>query len=370
MIDGSINQTNNSTLEKYCYDNNTANCDTYGGLYIWSEMMQYITTPGTQGICPSGWHLPDVDEWMTLNGFLGGEEIAGGKMKSMGTIEAGTGLWLAPNTGATNASGFTALPGGQANYSYFGQLGSMAAIHSSSDDLGIYMVNNSSISHLCIFSDFLAGSVRCISDIAPPWTCGLEFTDTRDGKAYNTVEIGSQCWMAENLNTGTMIPGANNMENDSIIEKYCYDDSEANCDIYGGLYQWNEMMQYSTLEGSQGICPDGWHLPDFDEWQVLALYLGGNGGKMKTTGTIENGTGLWHAPNEGATNESGFSGLPAGYRINGSIGNLGFMAMFWTSTVQIEPKAYFRRLYRMDSILGMGYLNKECGFSVRCLLDD
>ncbi len=104
---------NNSIIEKYCYNNSTANCDIYGGLYQWNEMMQYTTTPGAQGICPAtGWHLPTDAEWTILTTFLGGEGIAGGKMKTTGTIEAGTGLWYAPNTGATNESGFTALPGG------------------------------------------------------------------------------------------------------------------------------------------------------------------------------------------------------------------------------------------------------------------
>jgi uncharacterized protein (TIGR02145 family) len=84
-----------------------ANCAVYGGLYQWKEMMQYVNTPGVQGICPTGWHVPDVYEFTALASCPGGESVAGGKMKSTGTIEAGTGLWLSPNTGATNESGFT-----------------------------------------------------------------------------------------------------------------------------------------------------------------------------------------------------------------------------------------------------------------------
>ena len=71
-----------------------------------------MSLTGVQGICPAGWHLPTDAEWTILTTFLGGESIAGGKMKTTGTIEAGTGLWYAPNTGATNESGFSALPGG------------------------------------------------------------------------------------------------------------------------------------------------------------------------------------------------------------------------------------------------------------------
>ena len=74
-------------------------------------MMQYVTTGGAKGICPTGWHLPTDAEWTTLTDYLGGVDVAGGRMKSIGAIEAGTGLWVTP-TGATNESGFTALPGG------------------------------------------------------------------------------------------------------------------------------------------------------------------------------------------------------------------------------------------------------------------
>jgi hypothetical protein len=108
------------------------------------------------------------------------------------------------------------------------------------------------------------------------------FTDTRDGKVYTTVYIGTQCWMKQNLNIGTRIAGAGNQTNNGTIEKYCYDDNESNCDYYGGLYQWNEMMQYTTTQGVKGICPKGWHLPTNNEWNVLSTFLGGSaGGKMK-----------------------------------------------------------------------------------------
>ena len=74
--------------------------------------MQYLTAEGVQGICPTGWHIPTDAQWTTVTTFLGGESVAGGKMKSKGTIEAGTGLWYSPNTSATNESGFTAVPAG------------------------------------------------------------------------------------------------------------------------------------------------------------------------------------------------------------------------------------------------------------------
>ena len=96
-------------------------------------------------------------------------------------------------------------------------------------------------------------------------TCPGMPTVEYGGQTYNTVLIGNQCWMKENLNIGTRIDFSQDQTNNSIIEKYCYYDDELNCKKYGGLYQWSEMMQYTTIAGTQGICPDGWHLPTIDE---------------------------------------------------------------------------------------------------------
>ena len=79
-----------------------------------------------------------------------------------------------------------------------------------------------------------------------------------EDKQYKTVLIGDQCWTRESLNIGTMIYGVDDMSDNGLIEKYCYNNDTNNCNIYGGLYQWEEMMQYASSEGVQGICPDGW----------------------------------------------------------------------------------------------------------------
>ena len=161
---------------------------------------------------------------------------------------------------------------------------------------------------------------------------GIE-TIEYEGQIYNTVQIGNQCWLKENLNVGTRVNLSDNQIDDGMIEKYCYDDIEDSCLIYGGLYQWNEAMQYATLEGTQGFCPDGWHIPTDEEFKILEgsvdrVYPVGDsewnnnqcrngydaGGKLKSSGTIENGSGHWYEPNYGASNESGFTGLPAGRR--------------------------------------------------------
>ena len=112
------------------------------------------------------------------------------------------------------------------------------------------------------------------------WTCGEVLIDSRDGQSYATVRIGDQCWMAENLNDGTfkesVITGESHADvsNNGIVEKYAYDNDEAQLELTGGLYDWNEMMNYTTTESGQGICPDGWHVPSYDEFVVLVEAVG------------------------------------------------------------------------------------------------
>jgi len=176
--------------------------------------------------------------------------------------------------------------------------------------------------------------------------------------------------MAENLNVGTRIDGANNQSDNSTIEKYCYNDDVANCDTYGGLYQWNEMMQYLTTEGVQGICPDGWHVPTDGEWTVLSDYLGGEsvaGGKMKETGTTH-----WNSPNPAGTNESGFTALPGGANFDF---NTSFVFLdihthgHWWSSTESGIEAYYRAIINENTgAYRLNYL-KSNGVSVRCLKD-
>jgi uncharacterized protein (TIGR02145 family) len=173
--------------------------------------------------------------------------------------------------------------------------------------------------------------------------------------------------MAENLNIGTMINGSSNQTDNSTIEKYCYDNNTSNCDTYGGLYQWDEMMQYTTQQSTQGICPSGWHIPTDNEWITLTNFLGGvliAGGKMKETGTTH-----WSSPNTGATNESGFTALPGGYRsyASGSFYTLGLYGFFWSSSEHSDSYAMSRRLRHNSADVYRFYYNTGNGYSVRCL---
>lgn len=147
-----------------------------------------------------------------------------------------------------------------------------------------------------------------------------------DGNIYNTVLIGEQIWMAENLKV-THDPEGN------AITSYTYDDDPNHETTYGRLYTWSAMMNGSTTEGAQGIAPDGWHIPSDDEFYAMIQYLGGTtvaGGAMKESGTTH-----WKAPNGGATNSSGFTALPGGYYYQGYLG-LKEDAVFGTSTTKFN----------------------------------
>lgn len=200
------------------------------------------------------------------------------------------------------------------------------------------------------------------------WCCGKSLNDSRDSKTYNTALIGSQCWMAQNLNIGTMIPGSSEQTNHNSIEKYCYNNEEANCTVYGGLYKWDNAMQWSTNEGVQGICPIGWHIPADGEWTVLTTFLGGEGiagGKMKETGYVH-----WASPNGGATNISDFTALPGGGRHeNGSFYYLTFNGSFWSSSQSVSSSAWQRALDCIGEYIVRNNSLKFYGWSVRCLKD-
>lgn len=187
-------------------------------------------------------------------------------------------------------------------------------------------------------------------------------TVTYEGKTYNTVQIGTQCWLKENLDVGVRIDGVQNATDNGVLEKYCYGNDPINCNTYGGLYQWNETMQYVTNEGAKGICPTGWHLPTLTEFQTLSTTVGGDGNSLKEIGQ---GTG-----GGGGTNTSGFSALLAGYRYYyGNFSFLGNDAWFWSSTEYSATNANFLYLYYYGSNIYLDYVYKGYGFSVRCVKD-
>ena len=201
-----------------------------------------------------------------------------------------------------------------------------------------------------------------------------------DGNTYVTVQIGDQLWMAENLkvthyNDGDEIPNITNNGDWFGLSTGAYgdyDNNPTNSETYGKLYNW-----YAG-DDSRGVCPDGWHVPSDAEYTILTDYLGGAsvaGGKMKSTGTIQDGDGLWNYYSdeitEEATNESGFTGLPAGYRDldNGTYDSAGNGGYFWSSSEFGSSDAWTRVLYYYGSGVYRLYGGKQGGFSIRCLGD-
>jgi uncharacterized protein (TIGR02145 family) len=194
-----------------------------------------------------------------------------------------------------------------------------------------------------------------------------------DGNIYNTVQIGDQVWMSENLKTlryrnGGSIPNVTDntaWANLTTGARSYYDNDVSNNPIYGKLYNW-----YTTLGDT--LCPTGWGVPTDDDWTTLTNSLGGAsvaGGKMKTIGHA-----YWYDPNIGAINSSGFSGLPGGYRSSdGSFNFIRKYAFFWSATENDNYGAWLRGLYSSNGIVNrddyFSYYSKSVGASVRCLRD-
>ena len=206
------------------------------------------------------------------------------------------------------------------------------------------------------------------------------FVDERDGKTYKMVIIGTQVWMAQNLNFGTRIGGDRTMRNDKVVTKYCYNDKEANCDLYGGLYQWGEAMEYSRISDSKGICPDGWHIPSDNDWKKLEEFLGMSVVEANETGYRGGGSyvgtklkplsSMWDVSGAREVPVTGFDALPAGYRYAfGTYYYIDEFAFFWSSTEASDTYIWYRLLSSKDTQIRRDYYYKTIGFSIRCLQD-
>ncbi|MCF8364291.1 MAG: hypothetical protein K9H16_00825, partial [Bacteroidales bacterium] len=410
-------QANNGIIEKYCYLNDESNCDLYGGLYQWDEMMQYSTQEGAKGICPQigDWHIPTDDDWKTLEGRVDNQyhignsiwNITGWRGSDIGTRLKSTRGWDNGGNGTDNF-GFTALAGGFYNLSNsFESMDSIANFWASSSYnttnpwmRGLSEGKSTAFRHFFYAQDY-GFSVRCVrftavnlpvvttqpvsnisqysatsggtvtsagnSPVIERGVCWslmpnptLENDHTADGsgsgtfesqlsdlflnshyyvrayatnsegtsygeqvefntmpsppcpgmetvvygdKEYNTLMIGTLCWMKENLDIGDMIPGDEEQINNGVIEKYCYINDPAYCETYGGLYQWGEAMQYFTQPGATGICPGGWHIPTHEDWKMLE-------------GTVDS----LYPPDDPEWEEIGFRGYDVGKRLKSSYG--------------------------------------------------
>lgn len=192
-----------------------------------------------------------------------------------------------------------------------------------------------------------------------------------DGNIYTAITIGSQVWMAENLQTTRFANGEtvtklsiNSQWSNSSVPAYCYyTNSVANSSVYGALYNWQ------VVSDSRKIAPTGWHIPSKEEWETLFEFLGGinvAAGKLKETGTVH-----WANPNSGATNEVGFSALPGGYRqSNGSFIGLGNIGSWWSADQSSGTEAWAVGMFNDAIYIDLGnYYDKKIGFSLRCIKD-
>ncbi|MBN1782734.1 hypothetical protein JW948_16480 [bacterium] len=207
---------------------------------------------------------------------------------------------------------------------------------------------------------------------------GKPVTDI-DGNAYQTVRIGNQLWMAENLRVTHYRNGdailkitSDSGWEDMQTGAYCaYDNDENIADIYGYLYNW------FALNDSRNIAPAGWRVPTENDWQILETWLGMKPSQADSTGErgTDEGDKLksedgWPEEDTG-TNESGFSALPGGCRDpDGFFDDMGFYTGFWSATAYTDRSAYSRTLYYQDSYIYRGTFNKGKGWSVRLISDD
>lgn len=187
-------------------------------------------------------------------------------------------------------------------------------------------------------------------------TCPAAFLDIRDGNTYKATAICNQCWMAENLR---FIPKTGS---------YCYDDKPEHCETYGRFYAWQAIYQSrDQTDTTQGICPDGWHLPDNSDFEELREFLGGHdkaGESMKSTSILWLGDG-------GGNNSSGFDALPSGYydQRDQIWKGLGGMTGYWSVTEDDTEHAFVWWLMYNTKSFPHDSEKKDQRFSVRCLMN-
>jgi uncharacterized protein (TIGR02145 family) len=231
-------------------------------------------------------------------------------------------------------------------------------------------------------------------DNNPPTPGTLVGGIDQEGDAFTSVIIGSQEWMSKNLSVaiysdGTPIPQVTdpNVWFSLTTGAWCWynNDSVTYAATYGRLYNWYAVVGIYDAASQANpalrkqLAPTDWHVPSDTEWSTMINFLdpaadGGNnpniaGGMMKTTGTIQDGTGLWNAPNEMASNVSGFSGVPGGFRsIYGDYFYVGDNGYWWSSSELATFSAWNRFLSYNDNVY-RDYGSSYDGFSVRCLRD-
>jgi uncharacterized protein (TIGR02145 family) len=387
---------NYETENSWCYNDSSKYCDKYGRLYTWAAAIDSIalandrTNPQNcgngktclfskklQGSCPSGWHLPSRAEWLTLFVAVGGKSVAGQKLMSTSGWEQGIG---------TDDYGFSALPAGSTR---FDDLGSFAKFWSTTMDSNytrgdtIFDVSSNAYAMNLYYGTEYADvkshgknigvSIRCVMDDTEPldslyrwsWDVPKEvrrnpdiaydsITDTRDNKVYKTVKIGSQTWMADNLNYSDSVTTPSLVGNSA-----CFGNDAAKCEVAGRLYTWSVANE---------VCPSGWHLPDSTEWQTLITEVG-----EKHAGEVlksQTGWKLHTDGNGGGTDAVGFFAMPVGNaNENRVFGDEEIFAIFWTASEHGSKNGIYVYMWYIYDGVEYNYKSKEWYNPVRCVKD-
>jgi len=363
-------------IRLYAFNSNT--------LYYGTSSVVYLSLPDSNSECSS--YTADLPSLSGGWSYACKPESEYRKTDGTGWIpvnfnftQAGPPLAILPVDPVNNSSYYYAyIPG---SWSLTIKIESAKYLPIAQNDGGYDSVRFELGSDLALWNASGAGSTSTGSS----WACGDALVDARDGKSYATVLIGSQCWLAQHINIGTLIAGVSNMSDNASIEKYCYSNTESNCTSDGGLYQWGEAMQYAaSCNGTgappndacaapvQGICPSGWHIPSHYEYVTLERAVC-TSGTCATDFPYDTSTISWQGTDEGTKLKvgglSGFEGLLAGYRtIGGGFGNRGTFAHIWSS-LESGANAWSRHLYLNYATVRWITDEKLSGFSVRCVKD-
>lgn len=418
-MESADHQSDDSKLEKYCYNDSTALCKVSGGFYQWYEAVGLsagcIETHGekgnkcptilpssgnVQGACPFGWHIPRESEWLAMVTFLGAKDGSaspvGSKVKLF-TGEHEAQRWDDGLNNDSNSSGFSAYPAG-----YRGPSGYYYNMFHSATFWSIGYSNEPFTRGLGENETFFFGNmgdpsyghtIRCVRDEpedAPSSSSSIgisygKITDKRDNQSYKTIQIGKQTWFAQNLN----------YEAPSGISK-CFEGSDQNCKIYGRLYSWSTAMGVDAAYDStqwvgdssnwQGICPTGWKIPSLEDWLALQTFAdrSGDGALNRNAGMALKSDSLWSSQFGSGHSEwsIGFAGLPAGYGLVESPTDIMYECLgectAWWSTEQDIVNSYgimhdgkksilTFALSLGDDQLMLDEANKSSIYSVRCI---
>ena len=407
-----------------------------GYFYNWPAVMHGASSSdavpsGVQGVCPAGWHVPSRAELLQLTDYVGRQEQYAclGNYNNIAKALASTTNWTVVaegdsqccipgcNQSSNNATGFSAVPTGCFHGAEIGLgcAGLETLFWSTSEGndstvMSMMLTNQDEIvSNVYTTKDF-GHSVRCVRDLSDEaqilleeiqglqeqldnvnFTCGTSTIKDHDGNVYNTVQIGNQCWMKENLRTTHYADGTAIIEshstNLSLTTPHYFNNVSANVALAqrGYLYNWPAVMygaasSSANPSGVQGICPTGWHVPSDAEWTQLTDYVssqsqylcGGNSTyitkALAATTSWSNTGGVCTTGNQQSDNNAtGFSAISAGYIDEDGLSYA--HADFWSSTAGSDGKVFDRFIGTHKTKVERYSCSQNAGFSVRCVRD-